>query len=352
MVERIKVVVVDDSAVVRKFVSETLAQDPDLEVVGLASNGRNALQQIDLLKPDVITLDIKMPEMDGLEALWHIRSKDKELPVIMFSSYTQEGATATMQALELGANDFLAKPSAQDTSDSTKEQVKSELIQRVKALGMTRRKKTRAKFTVPATEVRQGTHPPSVIGIAISTGGPNALVEMVGGLAPSLQTPILITQHMPPYFTKLLAERLRMRGPLPAYEAEHGQVIEPGTIYIAPGDYHLEVARDAEQVILQLSQAPAENSCRPSADVMFRSLVSVFGSGVLGVVMTGMGNDGQRGCECIKQYGGVVLAQDEATSTVWGMPKAVVTTKLADDVIPLPDIATSINKRCHAKTKV
>jgi two-component system chemotaxis response regulator CheB len=184
------------------------------------------------------------------------------------------------------------------------------------------------------------------IGIAISTGGPNALVELVGSLSPELCVPIFITQHMPPYFTRILADRLSSRGKLEVVEAQNSQRVEAGRIYIAPGDFHLEVAREGDGVFTVLSQTPPENSCRPSADVMLRSLTRVYGAKVLAMVMTGMGADGQRGCETVKQRGGLVIAQDEASSTVWGMPGAVVTAGLADDVLPLSKLGEAINTHC------
>jgi two-component system chemotaxis response regulator CheB len=182
-----------------------------------------------------------------------------------------------------------------------------------------------------------------VIGIAISTGGPNALVEMVHDLSPTISVPIVITQHMPPFFTKMLAERLSTRGKLQAFEAIQGQILEPGKIYIAPGDYHMEFERHAEQVVINLSQSAPENSCRPSADVMLRSLSNVYGASVVAIVMTGMGSDGKKGCEDVRNAGGLVIAQDEATSVVWGMPGSVVTAGLAHDVSGLSEIAPQIN---------
>jgi two-component system chemotaxis response regulator CheB len=346
---KIKVLVVDDSAVIRKILSEILKEDPELDVVGMASSGKSALQQIDYLKPDVVTLDIAMPEMDGLETLRHIRSKDTRLPVIMFSSLTEEGAVATMEALDLGANDFIAKPSARGQTSQTGDRIRNELKERIKALA---RAHTSAGQPSPGplfpTKRSISGKPPEVqaIGIAISTGGPNALVELVGALSSELSAPIFITQHMPPFFTRILADRLSSRGKLEVVEAQHGHRVEAGRVYIAPGDFHLEVACEGEQHFIVLNQAPPENSCRPSADVMFRSLARAYGPKVLALVMTGMGADGQKGCEAIKQRGGSVIAQDEESSTVWGMPGAVVTAGLADEVLPLNKLGHAINSRC------
>ncbi len=351
---KIKVLVVDDSAVIRKILSEILTQDPELDVVGMASSGKTALQQIDYLKPDIVTLDIAMPEMDGLETLRHIRSKDTRLPVIMFSSLTEEGAVATMEALDLGANDFIAKPSARGQTSQTSDRIRNELKERIKALA---RAHTSTGDNVSATTTparRKVASTPlevKAIGIAISTGGPNALVELVGAVSPELPVPIFITQHMPPFFTRILADRLSSRGKLEVVEAQHGHRVVPGQVYIAPGDFHLEVTYEGDQVFTMLSQAAPENSCRPSADVMFRSLARVYGPNVLALVMTGMGADGQKGCEAIKRRGGIVLAQDEASSTVWGMPGAVVTAGLADEVLPLNKLGHAINSRCNVEVR-
>jgi two-component system chemotaxis response regulator CheB len=347
---KIKVLVVDDSAVIRKILSEILKEDPELDVVGMASSGKTALQQIDYLKPDVVTLDIAMPEMDGLETLRHIRSKDTRLPVIMFSSLTEEGAVATMEALDLGANDFIAKPSARGQTSQTGDRIRNELRERIKALARAHGSSAGATSQRVLTAQRRTSSKPAevkAIGIAISTGGPNALVELVGALSPDLAIPIFITQHMPPFFTRILADRLSSRGNLEVVEAQHGHRVEPGRVYIAPGDFHLEVACEGEQLFSVLSQAAPENSCRPSADVMFRSLARIYGPNLLTLVMTGMGADGQKGCEVVKRCGGIVLAQDEASSTVWGMPGAVVSAGLADEILPLDRLGHAINSRCN-----
>jgi two-component system chemotaxis response regulator CheB len=193
--------------------------------------------------------------------------------------------------------------------------------------------------------------PISAVAIAISTGGPPALIEVVSNLQKDLEVPIFITQHMPPVFTRHLADRLAVRGNLKACEGRDGMLVEPGTIYVAPGDYHLEVMRDGERLALHVTQAPHENSCRPSADVMFRSLAHMYGSELLGIVMTGMGQDGRHGCEVIKSKGGVVVAQDQATSLVWGMPRAVIAAGVHDAVLTLPDVAKLINQSCKKSSK-
>ena len=349
--EKIRVLVVDDSLVIRRALRECFRADPEIEVVGVAEDGVKALKQIDLLKPDIVTLDIEMPEMDGLEALKVIRAKGSTIPIIMFSKYTSEGATATLEALELGASDVVAKPEAHGGKGSSCEVVKRQLTSLIRALGRSARRIRHArtqpgqhqtkdpetgKFSVP--------RPIDAVALAISTGGPSALIEVVSGLQPDLPLPIFITQHMPPMFTKFLAERLTARGALKAFEAEDGMLVEPGRIYIAPGNFHLEAAREDSQIQLRLSQAPHENSCRPSADVMFRSLATVYGSRLLGIVMTGMGQDGKRGAETIKSHGGIIVAQDEASSLVWGMPRAIISAELHDGIVSLAEVSRLINE--------
>jgi two-component system chemotaxis response regulator CheB len=357
--EKIRVLIVDDSLLVRRALRECFRADPEIEVVGVAETGVRALEQIGNLKPDIVTLDIEMPEMDGLETLKTLRAQGSTIPVIMFSKYTSEGATATLEALELGASDAVAKPETHGGKGSSCEVVKRQLTTRIRALG---RKVHRNQKLLPKRQERDLNvkeeekpfkAPQSVeaVAFAISTGGPSALIEIVAALSMDIQVPIFITQHMPPMFTKFLAERLTARGTLPAHEVEDGMIAKPGNIYIAPGNFHLEVARKEAEVLLSLSQAPHENSCRPSADVMFRSLASAYGPRLLSLVMTGMGQDGRKGCEHVKSHGGMVIAQDEASSLVWGMPRAVISAGLHDAVVPLSGIAKLINECCSKPKK-
>lgn len=351
--EKIRVLVVDDSLVVRRALRECFRTDPEIEVVGVAEDGARALEQIRSLLPDVMTLDIEMPVMDGLETLRTLRDQGSELPIIMFSRHTTAGATATMEALELGASDIVAKPEADGSGGGSVEAVKRQLATRIRALGrkaQNARNRPDTSANEPAPQVEQQELEPfqaprsvQAIGIAISTGGPSALIELVTGLSADLHVPIFVTQHMPEMFTRFLAERLSVRGVLPVHEAAEGMLVKPGNIYIAPGNFHLEVGRQQSEIVINVSQAPHENSCRPSADVMYRSLVKLYGARLLGIVMTGMGQDGKRGCELIKSAGGCVVAQDEASSLVWGMPRAVVTANLHDAVVPLSGIASLIN---------
>jgi two-component system chemotaxis response regulator CheB len=348
MMEKIRVLLVDDSLVIRRALRECFRADPEIEVVGVAETGIRALEQIQSLNPDVVTLDIEMPEMDGLETLRALRAKGSELPVIIFSKHTSHGATVTMEALELGASDVVAKPSAHGGKGSPCEIVKRQLRSRIRALGRKGRMKISSQFgpsseAAIASRIYRPDRIVSAIAISISTGGPSALIEIVARLSPEIDIPIFITQHMPPVFTRYLAERLSAKGPIAAVEASDGMPINNRTIYIAPGDFHLEVNFANQQKVIALSKAPHENSCRPSADVMLRSLATVYGEDLLSIVMTGMGQDGRNGCEYVKNSGGIVVAQDEASSLVWGMPRSVIAANLHDAVVPLDYIATLIN---------
>jgi two-component system chemotaxis response regulator CheB len=349
--DKIRVLVVDDSLVVRRALRDLFREDPEIDVVGVAESGTRALEQLAALQPDLVTLDVEMPDMDGLQALRLIRSQGSRIPIIMFSKHTTSGAQVTLDALELGASDVVAKPSANGADGADLSQVRRHLATRIRALGRRAKRLGEAGAKpVPSqgagVQSGQRDQPLTAVGIAVSTGGPSALLSIVEALSPELHVPIFITQHIPPLFTAFLAERLRARGTLPVCEAHQGQIVQPGTIYIAPGDNHLNVAHSEEGVVVTLSQEPPENSCRPSADVMFRSLATLYGPGLLGIVMTGMGQDGRRGCETIKDRGGTVVAQDEASSLVWGMPRAVVMAGLHDHLVPLSEIAPLINATC------
>ncbi len=347
---KIRVLLVDDSVVVRRLLTQMLSSDPALEVVGAASNGKIALARIPLLKPDIVILDVEMPEMNGLETLAAIRNTDKRLPVIMFSTLTARGASATLDALALGATDYVTKPSgAGDFSSVTR--THQDLLDKIKLFGG-----GSAPF-VPSTSAAAPPEawpraaaqyrPAEVIAIGISTGGPNALAELMPCFPADLAVPILIVQHMPPVFTKLLAERLDTKARISIREARAGEVVKPGTAWLAPGDYHMTVERIGGEVQLRTHQGPRENSCRPSADVLFRSVAAAYGSGTLAAVMTGMGQDGLKGCEEIHSLGGQIVVQDEASSVVWGMPGFVAHAGLADRIVPLADLGAEIMRRAR-----
>lgn len=346
---KIRVLIVDDSVVIRRLLSDAIAGDPALEVVGTASNGGIALKKLPLLLPDVVTMDIEMPEMDGLTALAEIRRTNRKLPVVMVSSLTERGAAATLDALALGATDYVTKPSS--LNGSGHEAMTAELIAKLKAFGGGSARAVHPPTASPRVLRAAAGSPPGaprridVVAIAISTGGPNALAEMIPLLPAGFPVPIVIVQHMPPLFTKLLADRLAARAAIAVKEGAAGDPVRAGTAYIAPGNQHMVVHRAGTSVTVALEQGPPVNSCRPAADVLFRSVADVYGPGALAVVMTGMGHDGLGGCEAIRQRGGQVLAQDEASSVVWGMPGFVVEAGLADEVIALSALAPALVRR-------
>ncbi|MGN6088804.1 MAG: protein-glutamate methylesterase/protein-glutamine glutaminase [Actinomycetales bacterium] len=369
---RIGVLVVDDSVVVRRIVTEVLGEDADIDVLGTAPNGRIALSKLDQLAPDLVTLDIEMPEMNGLETLTHLRRTHPRLPVIMFSTLTERGGQATLAALAAGATDYVTKPANVGSVQESRRSVRDQLIPKIKALvpgrgasglGTVRRlgpttgtPSPNAAAVAPAGEpatagggaaafgkVLTPTAPVELLVIGCSTGGPEALSQVLRALPASLPVPVVVVQHMPPVFTRLYADRLNTHCALTVREATDGEAVVPGTVLIAPGDFHVELARDGRQVLrTRLQQGPPENYCRPAVDVLFRSAAAVVGRGVLAAVLTGMGQDGKRGAEDIRGRGGSVLAQDEATSVVWGMPGAVATAGLAQAVLPLTEIAPAL----------
>jgi two-component system chemotaxis response regulator CheB len=344
--ERIRVLVVDDSVVIRRLVTHALEGDPLIEVVGAAANGSIALQRIEQLNPDVLTLDVEMPEMDGLELLRRLRGRYPQLRIIMFSTLTERGAAVTFEALALGADDYVPKASNVGSLDLSLERLRGELIPKMKqffvAVAPPASPAPAPQLALRAEARPDGAFRPQVVAIGVSTGGPAALGRLVPALPAGFRLPVLVVQHMPALFTRLLAERLDAASPLQVKEAAHGEPVEPGRILIAPGDYHLKVVRDGASVRVALDQSPPLNSCRPAVDALFSALADVYGGAVLAVVLTGMGYDGLRGAEVLKARGARVLAQDEATSVVWGMPGAVVSAGLADRVVPLDEMAGEI----------
>jgi two-component system chemotaxis response regulator CheB len=382
----IRVLIVDDSVVVRRLVSDVVSGTPDLEVAGIAANGRIALARIPQVNPDIVILDVEMPELGGLETLVEIRKAYPRLPVIMFSALTERGATTTLDALTRGASDYVTKPTSTGGAGSALDQVRAQLIPKIlalcgramkpavagpgslSALTAGRAGSMRAPASImPGTPSRM---PPSVsqippspsrvppaasrfpaaripapielVAIGSSTGGPNALADVLGALPAEFPVPILITQHMPPMFTRLLAERLDAKCELSVRESEPGAVLEAGVVWIARGDHHMVLGKDGRAVWLVLNQDPPENACRPAVDVMLRSVASVYADRTLVVILTGMGQDGLRGCEHVRERGGQVFAQDEETSVVWGMPGFVARNGLANRVVALPMMAKAI----------
>jgi len=344
----VRVLVVDDSVVVRKLLSEALVSNPQIHLAGTASSGSIALAKIPQLNPDVITLDIEMPGLNGIETLVEIRKHYPKLPVIMFSTLTEKGAAVTLEALSLGASDYMTKPTNSESLASAMERVRRELVAKILWLSGRGRPGAAVAPKIPPRRVAKGLSRIDVLAIGTSTGGPNALAEVIPRLPADLPVPAVIVQHMPPLFTKLLAERLNSQSRVTVREAEPGEKLEPGHVWIARGDYHLTVARRGASVVLDLNQEPPEHSCRPAVDVLFRSVARAYGSSALAVVMTGMGSDGARGALEIQDAGGEVFVQDESSSVVWGMPGAVAAAGAADKVCPLQEISGEIVRRVSA----
>lgn len=342
----IKVMVVDDSVVIRKLVTDVLSSDPGIQVVGTAVNGRVALAKLDQLKPDVITMDIEMPELDGIATVRAIRALGCRTPIVMFSTLSERGATATLDALAAGASDYVTKPANVGSVAQSMDSVRAQLIPKLKVLtgrpvDATPRP---AAAVVPRPPVarRVPRREPAVLVIGSSTGGPEALSRVLPALPADLPVPVLVVQHMPPVFTAQFAQRLDRLCPLRVVEATAGVTLAPGTVHIAPGDFHLTVARAGSLRRTALDQGPAENFCRPAVDVLFRSAVTAYDGAVLSVVLTGMGSDGRIGTGAVREAGGTVIAQDQASSVVWGMPGSVVQAGHADEVVPLDRVADTL----------
>jgi two-component system chemotaxis response regulator CheB len=357
---RLRILVVDDAVVVRRLVTDALATDDELEVVGTAANGRIALAKVAQLNPDLVTLDVEMPELNGLEALRALRRTHPSLPVIMFSTLTERGAAATLEALALGANDYVTKPANVGSVGAAQQRIRAELIPKIKALcarhprGPSPARTAGALADGAARVAGPPRRPPGVaagpsridvVAIGVSTGGPNALADLLPRLPADFPVPIVIVQHMPPLFTKLLADRLRAASRLAVHEGVAGGAVEAGRVWVAPGDHHMIVQRSASGVQLVLTHDAPENSCRPAVDPLFRSVGAAYGAHALGVILTGMGQDGLRGCQVLAERGASILAQDEASSVVWGMPGFVAHAGLADRVLPLPELAAELIRR-------
>ena len=340
-----RLLLVDDSAVIRRDLTTALAREPGLEVVGAASNGRVALMKIPLIKPDVVVLDIAMPDLDELETVAAMRQAWPRLPIIILNVASARGSAVTVDALTLGASSYVMKPDAAVPSAVAMVALAEEVVSRIEQCcpGFSRDQRigrTPSSGSVPVTRRRI-----DVVVIGVSTGGPQALMEVVPAFTVDFPVPILIVQHMPPVFTKLLAERLASRASIPIGEGMLYQTLSPGQAWIAPGDFHMSVERDADEIRLVTDRRAPENSCRPSVDVLFRSVADVYRGHVLAVVMTGMGQDGLRGCEQVRAAGGQVIVQDEASSVVWGMPGFVARAGLADHVVPLKALGAEIVDR-------
>lgn len=360
--KRLRVLVVDDTVVYRRIVSEILASLPGVEVVSVAANGRIALQKVEQLRPDLLTLDLEMPEMDGLEVLRQLKAINEPAGAIMLSAFTTKGADATVAALKLGAFDFVLKPSGTD-ADANLEDLRRELGHKIEAFARARSNRdtageSAASRVVPAKKptstsdvirrmsvvAQAAPGKPEVVAVGISTGGPQALSRMLPQLPGDLAAPVLIVQHMPPKFTASLAHDLNSRCQLAVSEAAEGDAVVAGRILIAPGGRQMKLDREEGRMLVRVTDDPPENHCRPAVDYLFRSVAQVCGPNAVGVIMTGMGSDGALGCRLMKRRGAAIVTQDEATCVVYGMPKQPTEEGLADTVAPLENIATEITR--------
>jgi len=342
-----RVLLVDDAVVVRSALSLAIAQDRDLEVAGTAANGRLALAKYSSVRPDIILLDIEMPDMDGLATVRALRKIDSRVPIIMFSSLTERGAAITLEALSLGASDYVPKPSNVDMN-ATLKAIASELIPKIRALcHLPSTQATSGPVAKPTPPIHIPPRPRllapvQLVAIGASTGGPDALARLLPSLPSNFNVPVVIVQHMPPIFTSLLAARLSAKSALPVHECVSGERLTPGRIVIAPGNFHMVISEENGLVLLKTNQAPKENFCRPSVDVLFHSIARQYGARALAVVLTGMGQDGLKGCLALRELGARIYVQDEASSVVWGMPGFVARGGLADKVLPLGQVAAEI----------
>ena len=343
--EKIKVLVVDDSALMRKMIPLILEKDPDIEVIATAVDGRFALNKAAKYKPDVITLDIDMPGMDGLTTLKHIVS-DYGIPVVIVSSLTVKGAELAMKAFEIGAMEVVAKPA--DAISVHIRDIAEELIRKVVAVSaaspsqLVQGPRVEARADEKAGVKKAAGPAEYVVAIGISTGGPNALSRLLPQLPKDLPAAVLVVQHMPPGFTEVFAGRLSKTCALEVKEARDGDLVLPGRVLIAPGNFHLKIKKTALGPIAVLSSRPPVNGHRPSADVLFQSVAEEYGPRALGVIMTGMGEDGAEGIGAIKRAGGRTIAQDEKSSVVFGMPKAAIKTGCVDRVVSLDEMNGAI----------
>jgi len=337
---KLKALVVDDSVIYRKIISDIIKEIPGVELAGTASNGRDAIILAKNYQPDIITLDVEMPLMSGLEALEELKTKYPAIQVIMISSLTKSGARITIEALQKGALDFVSKPEGRDSLDSRK-QIESQIRNIIQ--GLQAGTKTLSAPTQPSTEPILAKRP-EIIAIGISTGGPQALSTLISSLPPLVPVPIVIVQHMPAIFTKALAESLSKKSGKDVIEAAHGGTILANKIYLAPGGKQMRLQKSGVNTWpqIEITNDPPENFCKPSVDYFFRSVAKIYGSNAIGVIMTGMGNDGINGLRLMKRQGAYILAQDEASSVIFGMPGEAIKAGIVDEVVPLEKMASRL----------
>lgn len=336
----IKVLIVDDSAVVRGMMHRWLSTEAGIEIIGVAFDGRDGVRMAGDRQPDIIVLDVEMPNLDGISAIPQLLAACPRARILMASTLTKRNAEVTIKALALGATDYLAKPQTGQIAGA--DEFRKDLIAKIRALGARRLQRPAPSSTPAPRPIARSPSAvlPEAILIGSSTGGPQALARMLASLAPRTRLPILIVQHMPPMFTTILAEHLGALTKLPSQEAKDGMPVRAGHIYVAPGDFHMRVVKRHGAAVLTLDQQPSINFCRPAVDALFLSGAETFGAATLAVVLTGMGADGKKGGEAIVARGGAVIAQDEATSVVWGMPGAVA--HVAAAIKPLDEIAQTV----------
>jgi two-component system chemotaxis response regulator CheB len=342
-----RVLLVDDAVVVRRVVSHAIEQDPALEVCATAVNGKIALAKFASSKPDIVLLDIEMPEMDGLETVRALRKIDARIPIVMFSTLTERGASITLEALASGATDYVTQPSSVHSASAV-EAITHGLISKIHALchlptavnGLL--PANSPVIAPPGSRPQRLLAPAKIVVIGVSTGGPDALAQILPRLPAHFPVPLLIAQHMPAVFTSMLATRLSSKSPFPVRECISGEPVAPGCAIIAPGNFHMEVQKDGGKVFLRTHQGPKENSCRPAVDVLFRTIARVYGARALAVVLTGMGQDGLKSCEMLRAAGARIYVQDQHSSVVWGMPGLIAKAGLADKILPLDQIAAEM----------
>jgi two-component system chemotaxis response regulator CheB len=356
---KIRVMVVDDAVVFRGLVSRWVQDEPDIEIVSAHRNGQEALENFSRYDPDLVVLDIEMPVLDGLETLPRLLEKKPSLTVIISSTVTRRNAEVGIKALQLGAADYVSKPETNREMTMSPE-FRRELISRIRALGKRRFERlaqtVRPRFFAESAEPISTPDlpyrlrsfslvPPRVLVIGSSTGGPQALQVLLRGIAPAIErVPVLITQHMPPTFTTILAEHIARATGRPAHEGQHGELLAPGRLHVAPGARHMLIARDGEQARIVINDEPPIHFCRPSVDPLFATAAATFGSATLGIILTGMGSDGTDGASIVAESGGSVIAQDEATSVIWGMPGAAAEAGVCAGILPLESIGPRINE--------
>ncbi len=364
--DEVRVMLVDDSAVIRGLIARMIEGEPGLRIAASVGNGQMAVDRLKAHPVDVIILDIEMPVMDGLTAIPKLLEIKPDVKIIMASTLTEKNAEISLRALQAGATDYVPKPTA-TREISGSDIFKQELLEKIRQLGLVSRRAASTPDAATASPVPKarmvkplydqqvqlrpggGTARPRILAVGSSTGGPQALFQLFKDIRPDINMPVMVTQHMPATFTAILAEHIAKSTGWPCMEAADGVPLEAGHIYIAPGNFHMTVERSGAGMVIRTNQDPPENFCRPSVDPMLRSIAAEFGGAVLTVILTGMGHDGRDGAKVVAEAGGTVLAQDEATSVVWGMPGAVATAGLCEAVLPLNDLGPHVMNKLRTR---